>query len=559
MVRGVSVRIPPISSGRARDRLVARVFLVACLVPAFVMFASGAAWASLPVTDDPTWQLDETIRTTPFQGSSTSMRDNEGSAYVPRDGSLWLADDNGKAVYEVNPRTGALKRTINRATFNAATQLGGGPQAGTLRTNDFESIAYDVTDDALYVFSGPCCDSTILPAAFRLKRDGSGALQVDSYQPLPRTFDFTAAAWNPADGRLIVGHAQQLRTYDYVTNVAGSTFSVPGVAGITGMDFTPDGSDLFVTTSAESLLRIRWSTRSLVDTWTLDMRPFQVLDSRAVTLIDDRFFVSDGAGRTSGNPLRFAVFVFSVAGSTPTVPVASFTANPSSGQAPLTVGFTDTSSGSPTSWAWDFTSDGTTDSTAQDPTHVYQSPGTFTAELTVTNDAGSDTTSMEIQVTPDPPPSGNLLDNPGFEFDTSGWDVTGSGSGVDLERIDPGRNGSAGAARVFNGSGGARKCVLTDAPDAVTTTDPGTYTASIWVSGEAAGAQIKIKLFEKVGTTIVGSRAKTLVLSTAWTELRVSRTIASPGSSLDLQVFVPRAYAPPGTCFFADDASLTVG
>jgi hypothetical protein len=443
------------------------------LAVAIVAISAPSATAALPDTQNPTWQLDRTIRTTPFAGSSVSMRDNEGSAYVPSDDSLWLADDNGKAVYEIDPSTGAWKRTITRATFNAAVQLGGGPEAGTARTNDFESIAYDLANDTLYVFSGPCCDSSILPAVFRLTRDGSGALQVDAYQPLPRTFDFTAAAWNPADGKVYVGHAQQLRTYDFATNVAGSTFSVPGLAGITGMDFTPNGSDLFVTTSAERLMRVRWSTMSLVDSWTLSMGSFDVLDSRAVSLIDDRFFVSDGAGRTTGNPLRFAVFVFSVAG----------TSEP-------------------------------------------------------------------------PPPTDNLVGNPGFETDTAGWGVAGSGSGVTLSRVEPGRDGSAGAAHLLNGSTGNRKCVLSDVPDWIASTSVGTYTASVWVRGEVAGATLRIKISEMNGSSLVKSRAKAVTLTTSWTQVSVAHTIVSPGSSLNLEVFVPRAYAPPGTCFVADDAAI---
>ncbi|HET9671630.1 MAG TPA: PKD domain-containing protein [Actinomycetota bacterium] len=535
-----------------------RILAAALLAASVLSVVSPAASAALPDTDDPSWELDRTIRTTPFAGSSVSMRDNEGSDYVPADDSLWLADDNAKAVYEIDPSSGALKRRIQRTAFNEATQLGGGPAAGTTRTNDFESIAYDAAHDVLYVFSGPCCDSSIQPAVFRLVRDGSGDFQVESYQPLAPTFDFTGAAWNPGDGKLYVGRTQQLRTYDYATNSAGSTFSVAGLAGITGMDFTANGSDLFVTTNGEHLMRVRWSTKSLVDTWSFDMRPFKVLDSRAVSLIDDRFYVSDGAGRTTSDPLRFAVFVFSVAGTGgPTAPAASFTATPASGVAPLTVSFTDTSTGSPTTWAWDFENDGTTDSTAQHPTHTYPSPGTFTAKLTVTNGGGSDSATRQIEVTSEPPPpSGNLVGNPGFETDTTGWGSNGSGTGVALEWFQPGRNGSAGAARMVNGATGNRKCVLNDVPNWVTTTTAGTYTASIWARGDVAGAQIKIKVFEMNGSTIVRSRAKTFTLSTSWTELGVSHTIVSPGSTLDLQVFVPRAHASPGTCFFADDASI---
>ncbi|MEW1939569.1 PKD domain-containing protein, partial [Pseudarthrobacter sp. NPDC080037] len=46
-------------------------------------------------------------------------------------------------------------------------------------------------------------------------------------------------------------------------------------------------------------------------------------------------------------------------GTATTAPVASFTASPTSGTAPLNVSFTDTSTGSPTSWAWDFGDGGT--------------------------------------------------------------------------------------------------------------------------------------------------------------------------------------------------------
>jgi PKD repeat protein len=43
----------------------------------------------------------------------------------------------------------------------------------------------------------------------------------------------------------------------------------------------------------------------------------------------------------------------------------------------------------PTSWAWDFGDGGS--SSAQDPEHTYQTGGTFTVTLTVSNDIGSDT------------------------------------------------------------------------------------------------------------------------------------------------------------------------
>lgn len=83
--------------------------------------------------------------------------------------------------------------------------------------------------------------------------------------------------------------------------------------------------------------------------------------------------------------------------SPPAPPTAGFTAAPTSGAAPLAVQFTDTSSGSPTQWLWDF-GDGTT-SVDRNPAHTYATVGTFTVALTATNAAGSDTTTRSGLIT----------------------------------------------------------------------------------------------------------------------------------------------------------------
>jgi PKD repeat protein len=71
------------------------------------------------------------------------------------------------------------------------------------------------------------------------------------------------------------------------------------------------------------------------------------------------------------------------------VPVAAFTANRTAGPAPLAVQFTDTSTGSPTSWNWTFGNDG--GSHEQNPVHLFQDPGTYSVKLTVSNNAGNST------------------------------------------------------------------------------------------------------------------------------------------------------------------------
>ncbi len=69
-------------------------------------------------------------------------------------------------------------------------------------------------------------------------------------------------------------------------------------------------------------------------------------------------------------------------------PVADFTGSPASGVAPLTVQFTDLSTGGPTGWSWSFGDGGT--SIEQNPSYTYDTPGLYTVSLTVTGACGTD-------------------------------------------------------------------------------------------------------------------------------------------------------------------------
>lgn len=81
----------------------------------------------------------------------------------------------------------------------------------------------------------------------------------------------------------------------------------------------------------------------------------------------------------------------------PSPPTASFTASTTEICVGESVSFNDFSTGSPTSWSWDF-GDGAT-STAQSPTHTYSSAGQYTIALTVSNAEGSDTDQQNALVT----------------------------------------------------------------------------------------------------------------------------------------------------------------
>lgn len=79
-------------------------------------------------------------------------------------------------------------------------------------------------------------------------------------------------------------------------------------------------------------------------------------------------------------------------------PSAQFTADRYTGSAPLSVRFNDTSTGSPTSWLWNF-GDGTTSSEQHPPIHTFTEVGTYTVTLRSTNTGGSTTFTDSIIVT----------------------------------------------------------------------------------------------------------------------------------------------------------------
>lgn len=103
--------------------------------------------------------------------------------------------------------------------------------------------------------------------------------------------------------------------------------------------------------------------------------------------------ITSGANATRFTPsvtgsARISAMVDSetVSFSLPVLPAARFTASPTSGNAPLTVQFTDTSQGSPASWSWYFGSYSSADSgvsTSQNPSHTYDTPGTYSVTLRV--------------------------------------------------------------------------------------------------------------------------------------------------------------------------------
>lgn len=123
----------------------------------------------------------------------------------------------------------------------------------------------------------------------------------------------------------------------------------------------------------------------------------------------------------------FALVVFN-ATDVSVPPISEFSGSPTLGVAPLAVTFNDLSTGIVNSWMWDF-GDGQT-STAQNPTHVFSLPGSYTVQLTVTGPGGQKTTVKGNYVSAVAPSASKI-----YVSFTAGTTVPGIGSVADEDIV----------------------------------------------------------------------------------------------------------------------------
>jgi len=138
---------------------------------------------------------------------------------------------------------------------------------------------------------------------------------------------------------------------------------------------------------------------------------------------------------------------------TPPPPVANFSATPLSGNVPLSVVFTDSSTGNISSRLWNF-GDGST-STAKNPTHIFNAVGSYTVSLKVTGAGGSDTKTSAglINVTGTVTSGAALMAAYGFEesLGTLVADASGKGNIGTISQAVRTPTGRFGKALKFDG------------------------------------------------------------------------------------------------------------
>jgi len=178
----------------------------------------------------------------------------------------------------------------------------------------------------------------------------------------------------------------------------------------------PDAEFTTSTTSGDAPLTVSFTDQSTNSpiTWSWDFENDGTIDSNEqnpthIYRIPANYTVSLTAGNAAGTDTETKTDYISVSA---IVPVADFTATPTSGIVPLMVQFNDTSANVPTSWSWDFENDGIIDSTEQNPTHTYAAAEKYTVSLTAGNAAGTNSKVKSSFITAYGPPVANFSGTP---------------------------------------------------------------------------------------------------------------------------------------------------
>jgi parallel beta-helix repeat protein len=242
-------------------------------------------------------------------------------------------------------------------------------------------------------------------------------------------------------------------------------------------------------------------------------------------------------------------------------PVAALTVAPSSGPAPLTVTLDASGSSAAAeetivSYAFD-AGDGSAligPQPGATAPHTYATPGTYTATVTVTDTTGASSTASATVTVADP---GNLVRNPSFETDTSGWTAYG---GSTLQRVPGGQEGAV--ALEVRGPASTATFGINDSPNWVATTGAaGThYRFTAWVRArtEVATGRARIRVREYLNGVLVGTATYSpfVPLTPAWQLLLTEHVAQATGSTLDVQILDYPGAA--GEVFQVDSIAIVV-
>ncbi|MEN9999920.1 MAG: hypothetical protein RI922_2910 [Bacteroidota bacterium] len=216
-------------------------------------------------------------------------------------------------------------------------------------------------------------------------------------------------------------------------------------------------------------------------------------------------------------------------------PTASFTATPTTVCAGQTVIFTNTSTGTPTSYAWTFTGGTPATSTAANPTVTYATAGTYTVALTATNGSGSNTSTQTNYITVNAAPA-----TPGT--------ITGSATAC---------TGSTGNVYSIAAVAGATSYTWTVPAGATITAGQGTTSATV-TFGTTSG-NVSVTATNACGTSTASVKAVTLNSAPATPGTITGSATACTGSTGNVYSITAVAGATSYTWTVPAGATVTAG
>ncbi|WP_343636461.1 PKD domain-containing protein [Fluviicola sp.] len=264
-----------------------------------------------------------------------------------------------------------INNNASPTSWARSTTVGRAPTAGNSMW--FNNYAYNDSDDDVV----------------RLK-----ALAFTGLSSAQMTFDVAYAPYDAAnyDGLEVL----------VSTNCGSSFTSVYSKSNTTLATAAATGNTAFVPTTSQ------WRTE------TIDLTPYI---GQANVIIAFKNLSGYGNNLYVDN-----INVTGVVSSTP--PTPSFTTVSSTVCAGQSITYTNTSTGSPTSYSWSFPGGTPSTSTAASPTVTYNTAGTYNVVLTATNGSGSNTTTMTNYVTVNAVPATPTITTGGSTTFCSGGSVT---------------------------------------------------------------------------------------------------------------------------------------
>lgn len=154
-------------------------------------------------------------------------------------------------------------------------------------------------------------------------------------------------------------------------------------------------------------------------------------------------------------------------------------------------------------------------------------------------------------------PGPNLVSNPSFETNTTGW--TGWQSSITRESVTGAPNGSF-AVKVTRTTG--TSFTVDDEPPTIASTTTGQkYWASVWVRAASTSSQgknvtLRLREINSSGVLVKETISPGIVLTNTFQQLFVTVTAASGGNTLDMRI--SQTGAATGDAFYADQFELRV-